>query len=136
MKFLPSRLIITAALMAPVSLWANSVYTNEMLSLNPLGYWKFDGNLTDTGQGNSGVDANPSSPVNFTSTGAGAPIDPLGQAAVLNSSRSQSVSVAAGNVAGRRPGPFNVTTIGIAMESSDPSDVSDPRSAPRLGLNH
>ncbi|HEV8414363.1 MAG TPA: LamG domain-containing protein [Bryobacteraceae bacterium] len=98
MKFLPLRLIIAAALTAPVSLWANSLYTNEVLSLNPLGYWRFDGNLADSGQGNSGVDANPSSAVSFTATGGGAPIDPLGQAAVLNSSRSQSVSVAAGNV--------------------------------------
>jgi hypothetical protein len=97
MKILPSKLILAAALAAPFSLMANSLYTNEMLSLNPLGYWKFDGNLTDSGQGNSGADANPSSAVGFTATGGGAPIDPLGQAAVLNSSRSQSVAVTAGN---------------------------------------
>lgn len=97
MKFLPSRLIMAAALAAPLSFGQNSLYTNEVISLNPLGYWKLDGNLLDSAQGNNGADTNQSSPVTFTLAGGGAPIDPQGKAAVLNSSRSQSVTIVAGN---------------------------------------
>lgn len=97
MKFLPSRLIMAAALAAPLSFGQNSLYTNEVISLNPLGYWKLDGNLIDSAQGNTGTDTNQSSPVTFTLPGGGAPTDQLGEAAVLNSSRSQSVTITAGN---------------------------------------
>ena len=89
MKFLPSRLIMAAALAAPLSFGQSSLYTNEVISLNPLGYWKLDGNLMDSAQGNTGTNTNQSSPVTFTLPGGGAPIDPLGEAAVLNSSRSK-----------------------------------------------
>ncbi len=97
MRLLPSRLMIAVAFAAPLSFAQNSLYTNELISLNPLAYWKLDGNLTDSAQGNTGTDANQSSPVTFTLPGGGAPIDPLGEAAVLNSSRSQSVMITAGN---------------------------------------
>jgi len=97
MKFLPSGLIIAAAFAAPLSFAQTTLYTNGLVSLNPLGYWKLDGNLIDTASGNLATDTNQSSPVTYTLPGGGAPIDPLGQAAVLNSSRSQSVTATGGN---------------------------------------
>jgi hypothetical protein len=98
MKFSASRLIIAAALAAPFSFAQNNAYTLGVLSLNPLGYWKLDGNFNDaTQRQNTGVNANPPSPIGFTLPGGGAPIDPAGQAGVFNSSKAQAVNIAAGN---------------------------------------
>jgi hypothetical protein len=97
MKFLLSRLIIAGVLAAPLSL-AQSAYTLGVISLNPLGYWKLDGNLNDATQhNNSGTNANLANPITYTSIGGGAPIDAGGQAGVFNSSKSQSINIPAGN---------------------------------------
>jgi len=98
MKFFASRLIITAALAAPFSFAQNSAYTLGVLSLNPLGYWKLDGNFNDATQHqNNGANANLAGPIGFTLPGGGAPIDPVGEAAIFNSSKTEAVNIAAGN---------------------------------------
>ena len=97
MKF-PSRLIIAAVLAAPLSFGQSTAYTVGVMSLNPLGYWKLDGNLNDAGPGhNNGANTNLPNPIGFTLPGGGAPIDPNGQAGVFNSSKVQSIIAPAGN---------------------------------------
>ena len=94
------RLIIAAAFTAPLSL-AQIAFTNDVLALNPLGYWKLDGSFVDATHKNLGGDGNPINPIGYTLAGGGAPIgDPVGQAAVLNSSQGQYVNISAGE-----PGP-------------------------------
>ena len=96
MKF-PSRWIIAAALAAPFSFGQGTTYTVGVMSLNPLGYWKLEGNLNDSAQGhNNGTNTNLSSPIGFTLPGGGAPIDPTGEAGVFNSSKVQAITVPGG----------------------------------------
>jgi len=98
MKLFTARLIIAAALVAPFSFAQNSAYTLGVMSLNPLGYWKLDGNFNDaTQRQNNAANANLAGPVGFTLPGGGAPIDPSGQAGVFNSSKTQAVNISAGN---------------------------------------
>ncbi len=98
MKFFAVRLIIAAALAVPFSFAQNSAYTLGVLSLNPLGYWKLDGNFNDATQHqNNGANANLAGPIGFTLPGGGAPIDPTGEAGIFNSSKTQAVNIAAGN---------------------------------------
>lgn len=92
MKLFPTRLIIAAALAAPLSFGQSTAYTVGVMSLNPLGYWKLDGNLNDSAQGHNGTNTNPPNPISFTLPGGGAPIDPNGQAGVFASSRVQAMS--------------------------------------------
>jgi hypothetical protein len=86
-----SRLIVAAALFSPLGM-AQSKYVNDVLALNPLGYWRLDGNANDaTSQGNNGT---PINGVTFTGPGLGAPIgDPNNQAAVFNIAQNQYVSM-------------------------------------------
>lgn len=93
MKFLPTRLIIAAALAAPFSFGQPTAYTVGVMSLNPLAYWKLDGNLNDSAQGHSGTNTNLPNPITFTLPGGGAPIDSNGQAGVFASSKVQGMSV-------------------------------------------
>ena len=98
MKFLPSRLIIAAAIAAPLSFGQASAYTVGMLSLNPLGYWKLDGNLNDaTFSQNTGANTILGNPISYTLVGGGAPIDAGGQAGIFNSSKTQSITIPAGS---------------------------------------
>jgi hypothetical protein len=51
---------------------AQSRYVNDVLALNPLGYWRLDGNANDaTANGNNGVLIHG---LTFTGLGGGAPI--------------------------------------------------------------
>src|SRR6185369_2237658 len=98
MKSLPSRLVILAVLAAPLSFAQGTAYTLGVMSLGPLGYWKLDGNLNDaTQRQNNGANTNLSNPIGYTLPGGGAPIDSGGQAGVFNSSKTQAVSIPAGN---------------------------------------
>ena len=77
MKFIASRLIIAAALAAPFTFAQNNAYTLGVLSLNPLGYWKFDGNFNDaTQRQNNGANANLAGPISFTLPNGGASYRP------------------------------------------------------------
>jgi hypothetical protein len=71
---------------------AQSKFVNDVLALNPLGYWRLNGNANDsTKNGNNGTTMNG---VTFTGPGLGAPVgDPNGQAAVFNSAQSQYISM-------------------------------------------
>ncbi len=87
----PSGLILAAMLWAPLAM-AQSKYVNDVLALNPLGYWRLNGNANDTtNNGNNGALANG---VTFTGPGLGAPIgDPNSQAAVYHAAQDQSISM-------------------------------------------
>jgi Concanavalin A-like lectin/glucanases superfamily len=69
-----------------------SRYVNDVLALNPLGYWRLNGNANDvSSHGNNGTLMNG---LTFTGPGLGAPVgDPNGQAAVLNNSVDQYISI-------------------------------------------
>jgi hypothetical protein len=86
-----TKLILATALLAPLAV-AQSRYVNDMLALNPLGYWRLDGNANDaTGHGNNGTLMNG---VTFTGPGGGPPIgDPTNRAAVFNIAQSQYISM-------------------------------------------
>src|SRR4030081_1671893 len=99
MQSLRSRLFLAVAMAAPLSFAQNTAYTNGVISLNPLGYWKLDGNFNDATQhNNAGLDGNPGSKLGYTLVGGGAPIDAGGQAAVFNSSRAQFVTIPSASV--------------------------------------
>jgi len=87
----PSKLILAIGLVAPLGM-AQSKYVNDVLALNPLGYWRLDGNANDaTGQGNNGTLTNG---VTFTGPGGGPPIgDPTERAAVFNIAQDQYISM-------------------------------------------
>jgi Concanavalin A-like lectin/glucanases superfamily len=98
MKIFTSRLIAAVVLATPLALAQNAPYTNGVISLNPLGYWKFDGNFNDAStHNNPGMDGNAANPITYTVVGGGAPIDLGGQAAIFNSSKAQYVNVPAGS---------------------------------------
>jgi hypothetical protein len=67
---------------------AQAKYVNDVLALNPLSYWRLDGNSNDaTVHGNNGMLMNG---VTLTGPGGGAPVgDPNDQAAVFNSAQDQ-----------------------------------------------
>ena len=71
---------------------AQSKYVSDVLALNPLGYWRLNGNANDVStHGNNGM---PAAGVTFTGPGLGAPIaDPNSQAAVFNGAPGQSISM-------------------------------------------
>src|SRR4029077_3904811 len=71
---------------------AQSRYVNDVLALNPLGYWRLNGDANDaTANGSNGVLLNG---VAFTGLGGGAPIgDPNNQAASLNNAQDQYISM-------------------------------------------
>ncbi len=77
--------------LAPIDM-AQSRYVNDVLGLNPLGYWRLDGNANDaTANGNSGVLVNG---VTFAGAGGGASIgDPSNQAALFTSVRDQYINM-------------------------------------------
>jgi hypothetical protein len=85
-----SRVIRTIVLGAPLSL--AQTYVNDVLALDPLGYWRLNGNANDTtAHGNGGTLLNG---VTFTPPGSGAPIgDPNEQAAAFTSANVQYISV-------------------------------------------
>ena len=50
-----SKLVLVTALWAPLGM-AQSKYANDVLGLNPLGYWRLDGNANDaSAHGNNGT---------------------------------------------------------------------------------
>jgi hypothetical protein len=84
------RRAITLVLMiiglVPMSM-AQSPYVNDLLALNPLGYWRLDGGASDATGRNVGTLING---VAFTTPGGGAPIgDPNNQAASFTGGRDQ-----------------------------------------------
>jgi Concanavalin A-like lectin/glucanases superfamily len=85
------RLFLGVVLSASIGM-AQSKFVNDVLALNPLGYWRLDGNANDaTANGNNGVLLNG---VSFTGPGGGAPIgDPNNQAASFNNAQSQYISM-------------------------------------------
>src|SRR5713101_2321027 len=87
------RLFLGVVLSASIGM-AQSKFVNDVLALNPLGYWRLDGNANDaTANGNNGVLLNG---VTFTGPGGGAPIgDPNNQAASFNNAQSQYISMPA-----------------------------------------
>ncbi len=86
-----SRLVLSAALLAPLGM-AQSKYVNDVLALNPRGYWRLNGNAHDaSSNGNNGVLANG---VNFTAAGQGPPIgETNNQAAVFNGALTQYINI-------------------------------------------
>jgi hypothetical protein len=98
MEFRPCRLILAVALAAPFSFAQPAPYTNSLISLNALGYWKLDGNFSDAStHNNPGIEGNMANPIGYTVVGGGAPIDPGGQAAIFNSSKGQFLTIPAGS---------------------------------------
>src|SRR6266568_1350228 len=85
------RLLVLVALWTPLGM-AQSRYVNDVLALNPLGYWRLDGNTSDaTPNANGGVAPNG---VTFTGAGGGAPIgDPNSQGAQFNRATNQYISM-------------------------------------------
>ena len=92
-----SGLILAAALLAGQA-GAQSRFTTDVLSLNPLGYWRLDGNPNDSSsRGNNGALLNGMS---FTAVGGGAPIgDAAGLGAVFNNAQNQFINIPAGEPA-------------------------------------
>jgi hypothetical protein len=92
-----SALILAMLSCAPLGV-AQTAYTADVLALNPLGYWRLDGNANDaTVRGNHGVTVNG---VAFTSPGGGAPIGDLnGQAASFNNILGPYIRIPAGEPA-------------------------------------
>jgi hypothetical protein len=76
--------------LVPMSM-AQSPYVNDVLALNPLGYWRLDGGASDATGRNVGTLMNG---VTFTTPGGGAPIgDPNNQAASFTGGRDQYINV-------------------------------------------
>src|SRR3974390_1926842 len=86
-----ATLILWLAVYMPSGM-AQSKYVNDLLALNPLGYWRLNGNGNDaTTHGNNGMLMNG---VTFTGPGLGAPVgDPNSQAAVFHAGQDQSISM-------------------------------------------
>jgi hypothetical protein len=89
-----STLFIAMSICAPIGM-AQSRYAADVLALNPLGYWRLEGNAVDaTANGNAGT---LQGGVTFTGAGVGAPIgDSINQAGSFNSSLNQFVNIPAG----------------------------------------
>src|SRR5438552_1328766 len=89
-----SKLFITMLVCAPAGM-AQSRYTSNVLALNPLGYWRLEGNALDASlNGNAGT---LQGGVTFSAAGGGAPIGDLNnQAASFNSSLNQFINIPAG----------------------------------------
>jgi hypothetical protein len=87
----PTMLLLVAALLVPSGM-AQNKYVDDVLALNPLGYWRLNGNTSDaTGQGNNGTLING---LNFTGPGLGPPIGDLtNQAATFNAAQDQYISM-------------------------------------------
>jgi Concanavalin A-like lectin/glucanases superfamily len=85
------KVFLGLVLFASVSL-AQSRYASDVLALNPLGYWRLNGDANDaTPNGSNGVLLNG---VTFTGPGGGAPIaDPNNQAASFNNAQDQYISM-------------------------------------------
>jgi hypothetical protein len=85
------KLFLGVILSASASM-AQIRYVNDVLALNPLGYWRLNGDANDaTASGSNGVILNG---VAFTGQGGGAPIgDPNNQAASFNSAQDQYISM-------------------------------------------
>ena len=85
------KLLVMAALWTPLGM-AQSRYVNDVLALNPLGYWRLDGNTSDAStNANGGVSPNG---VTFTGAGGGAPVgDPNSQAAQFNRATIQYITM-------------------------------------------
>jgi Concanavalin A-like lectin/glucanases superfamily len=81
-----------AAALSVTAVMAQSKFVNDTLALNPLGYWRLNGNAFDlTGRGNTGSLING---VSFSGPGGGPPIgDPGAQAAVLNNTLTQYIPI-------------------------------------------
>ena len=77
---------------------AQSSFASDVLALNPLGYWRLDGNAVD-----ATLHASNGAPLNgltFTGPGGGAPIgDPLNAAASLIGAQNQYIAIPAGEPA-------------------------------------
>jgi hypothetical protein len=86
-----ATLILWVLVSMPLGM-AQSKYVNDVLALNPLGYWRLNGNANDaTTHGNNGMLMNG---VTFTGPGLGAPVgDPNSQAAVFHAAQDQSISM-------------------------------------------
>src|SRR5690348_14110684 len=84
-------LVLMSIVLVPMSM-AQSPYVNDVLALNPVGYWRLDGNANDSSvNSNNGVLQNS---VNFTGPGGGPPIgDPGNQAAIFNISQDQYITM-------------------------------------------
>jgi hypothetical protein len=84
--------LILAAVLYPSLGMAQSKYVNDVLALNPLGYWRLNGNANDAiSHGNNGMLMNG---VTFSGPGLGAPVgDPNSQAAVFNVAQNQYISM-------------------------------------------
>ncbi len=84
------RLLVLVALWAPLGM-AQSRFVNDVLALNPLGYWRLDGNAADASiNANGGVAPNG---VTFTGAGGGAPVgDANSQAAQFSRAGTQYIS--------------------------------------------
>src|SRR5437762_2595309 len=89
-----SKLFLMMSVLVPVGM-AQSRYAADVLALNPLGYWRLEGNAVDsTPNGNTGT---LQGGVTFTAPGGGAPIgDPTNTAASFNSSLNQFVNIPGG----------------------------------------
>jgi hypothetical protein len=84
------QLLLSAALLAPLAI-AQSKYVNDVLALNPRGYWRLNGDPNDaTANGNNGVLANGAA---FTAAGQGPPIgETNNHAAVFNGASDQYIN--------------------------------------------
>ena len=87
----PTMLLSVAALIVSSGM-AQNKYVDDVLALNPLGYWRLNGNTSDaTGHGNNGTLING---LNFTGPGLGPPIGDLtNQAAAFNAAQDQYISM-------------------------------------------
>ena len=83
--------VLAATLFAQFG-WAQAQYVDDVVSFGPLGYWRLNGNASDsTAFGNNGTLING---VTFTGPGGGAPIgDPNSQAAVFDIAEDQYISI-------------------------------------------
>lgn len=84
------RLVIPAlAALSSAACFGNSVFTNDVLALNPIGYWQFDGNLLDS-SGN-GHNATSSTGIGYTT---GAPDGDTPNQAVMPTSSTPNITIA------------------------------------------
>src|SRR5579871_1847378 len=97
----PSKLLFAIAFLASLGLtqkaMAQSKYTGDVLALNPLGYWRLDGDANDA---TVHADNGTLNGVTFTLPGGGAPIgDPNSEAGVFHLAQNQFISIPAGEPA-------------------------------------